>query len=137
MLKCHLYRKIRTVQQSEVISTGPRNPRPTPSSSQTTPILTSQIDKSFVKLPTINLRTKKAIKRPVPLCIKDAHVTMYPEDTTSVENRIKTVKDTQTGLIPTCNLLKMCDWLKADKLITQIHGSQRNFGPSCGMKIKS
>ena len=60
---------------------------------------------------------------------------MYPEDTTSVKNRIKTVKDTQPSLIP--NLSKVCDWLKADKLITQIHGSQRNFGPSCGMKMKS
>ena len=49
-----------------------------------------------------------------------------------IENRIKTVEDTQTSLIP--DLSKVCDWFKAIKLITQIHGSQQNFGPSCGMK---
>ena len=122
--------EVSSVQQSEVIPTGPRNPDQHPLPFKLHPFLHHKQTKALLNCKQSICQQKK--KQLNALCIKDANVTMYTEDT-SVENRIKTVEDTQTSLIP--NLSNVCDWLKADKLISQIHGSQRNFGPSCGMKI--
>ena len=49
----------------------------------------------------------------LPSCVENGHITMYADDTSS-STRVNDVKDVENKVIP--DLIKMCDWLKANKL---------------------
>ena len=49
----------------------------------------------------------------LPNCIENGHITMYADDTSS-STRVNDMKDIETKVIP--DLIKICDWLKANKL---------------------
>ena len=49
----------------------------------------------------------------IPNCVENSHITMYADDTSS-STRVNDVKDIETKVIP--DLIKICDWLKANKL---------------------
>ena len=49
----------------------------------------------------------------LPNCVKNGHITMYADDTSS-STRVNDVKDIEIKVIP--DLIKICDWLKANKL---------------------
>ena len=48
-----------------------------------------------------------------PSSVENGHITMYANDTSS-STKVNDVKDLETKAIP--DLIKICDWLKADKL---------------------
>ena len=49
----------------------------------------------------------------LPYCIENGHVTMYADDT-STSCEVKLVNDITVKVIP--DLVKLCDWLKSNKL---------------------
>ena len=53
----------------------------------------------------------------IPQCVKDSKLANYADDT-RVGNNVKTTDDIRECLLP--DLLKICNWLKANKLCLNI-----------------